>query len=265
MTRYFDRLGIIDCNVFIGNWAFRRLRRNTAVDIVAMMDAFGIERACAASADAILYKDCQAGNDKLYEETRAHADRFWLYATLNPAYPGWERDMSRCVRLGFRALRLYPCYHGYRLDSREARAIIEAAADLAWPVSIPARVEDVRQKHAMDTTQNVAVTDVIGAAETCPKAAFVLSEFYPSIPRNDDLWKRLRGVRCYFELSRMTACLDANLQAAFDELGHERILFGTGFPFKTPSPAFLKLQALQGSDEAKSRIASGNARSLFNA
>jgi hypothetical protein len=264
MTRYFEHLAIIDCNTFIGNWAFRRLRRNTAAGLLEMMDSFGIERACVASADAILYEDCQAGNEKLYEETRGAEDRFWLYATLNPAYPGWERDLGRCADLGFRALRLYPYYHNYRLESREAQTVVRAAAEAGLPVSVPVRVVDVRQRHWMDTTQNLDPLELVRLAETCPNATYILTEgFLPASPE-DDLWKRMSALSCYVEISRMSACLDKNLQAALEALGPDRLLFGTGFPFKTPSPAFLKVQTLDADAEAKSLIISGNARRLFD-
>ena len=44
--RHFPDTHIVDCNVFIGHWAFRRLRHNDAAGILAMMDRFGIARAC---------------------------------------------------------------------------------------------------------------------------------------------------------------------------------------------------------------------------
>lgn len=263
--KYGEGLSVIDCNVFMGNWAFRRLRRNDARGVIAMMDQFGIERACVASADAILYKDCQAGNERLFEETRPYAERFWLYATLNPVYAGWERDLVRCIDLGFKALRLYPYYHGYELTGSEASAIVDAAARAGMPVSAPCRVVDVRQRHWMDTTRNLDPVQLVEVVEKHPDATFLLSEAYLSAPREGDLWKRMRELPCYVELSRMTSCLDKSLQVMVDALGADRVLFGTGFPFKTPSPAFLKVQLLDAEPEAKAQIVGGNARRLFEA
>lgn len=260
---YFDDLSIVDVNAFIGNWAFRRLRRNDAAGVVGMMDDFGIERACVASADAILYRDCQAGNEKLYEETRLAPDRFWLYATLNPAYPGWERDLTQCVDLGFSALRLYPYYHGYALNGPEAGALIDAAAAVGWPVSVPGRVVDLRQRHWMDATENLSVTDAVEAAEAHPAATFVLTESIVSAPADDPLWTRMRALNFYVEMSRMSSVLRKEGQTLVECLGAERVLFGTGFPFKAPSPAFLKVQALNATETVKSRIAGLNARALF--
>ncbi|NIA12859.1 MAG: amidohydrolase family protein [Nitrospiraceae bacterium] len=260
---YFEDLNIIDVNAFIGNWAFRRLRHNDAAGVLGMMDDFGIERACVASADAILYRDCQAGNEKLYEETRLAPGRFWLYATLNPAYPGWERDLARCADLGFSALRLYPYYHGYALNGPEAGALIDAAAAAGWPVSVPGRVVDMRQRHWMDTTENLSVEETVEAAEAHPGATFVLTESIVSAPPDDPLWARMRALDFYVEISRMSSVLRKETQALVESLGPERILFGTGFPFKAPSPAFLKVQVLDADETVKSQIAGLNARKVF--
>lgn len=260
---YFEDLAIIDCNAFLGNWAFRRLRLNDAAGLVAMMDRFRIERACVASADAILYKDCHAGNEKLCEETRESADRFWLYATLNPAYAGWERDLERCVDLGFKALRIYPYYHNYTLDSAEAGELVDAAIEAGLPVSAPCRVVDVRQRHWMDTTENLEPTAFLELAEEHPKGTFVLTEGILNAEPDDELWKRMRAVDFYVEMSRMTSVLGKNIQVMVENLGADRVLFGTGFPFKTPSPAFLKVQALDADDTMKKQIMGTNARHVF--
>lgn len=254
---------IIDSNAFLGHWAFRWLRNNDAAGLLAMMDHFGIDRACVASADAILYRDSHAGNEQLGEETAAHPNRFWCYATLNPMYAGWERDLATCVDWGFRALRLYPYYHEYTLDSLEASRIIGAAREAGLPVSVPMRVIDVRQRHWMDTVRNLDLEELLRTAEAHPNTAFVLTEGLLNMPAGDTLWARLRDVRVYIEISRMTSVLTNNIGVMVSELGASRVLFGTGYPFKTPSAAFLKVEVSDESETVKQQILSGNATALF--
>jgi len=254
---------IVDVNTFIGTWAFRRLRRNDAAGVLGMMDQFGVDRACVASADAILYKDSHAGNLKLLEEIEEHKARFWPYATLNPAYAGWERDLGRCVDLGFAALRLYPCYHGYSLDGSEAAAIIDAAAEAGLPISLPCRVVDVRQRHWMDVTENLDPMQVLEVAEAHPKATFIVTEGILRYPADSETWQRMRAVNYFVEMSRMTSLLGKDIQVMVEALGSDRVLLGTGFPFKAPSPAFLKLKVLDAADDAKAQVSGGNAARLF--
>lgn len=256
---------VIDAHTFIGNWAFRRLRRNDTAGLIGMMDQFGIAKACVASADAILYRDSHDGNKKLYDETRAHAERFLLYATLNPSYAGWQRDLKQCVDLGFKALRLYPIYHGYTLESAECLAIIDAATEAGLPVSFQCRVEDLRQRHRMDVLDNLDPERVLALAEQRPNTTFILLESILSWPRDSDYWKRMHALPFYVEYSRMTSVLGKDIETMVGALGPERVLLGTGFPFKTPSPAFLKLQCLNADDEAKRSIAGTNLQRLFQA
>lgn len=266
MTKY-DSLfgpGIIDAHAFIGNWPFRRLRRNDTAGVIAMMEQFGISKACVASADAVLYRDSHDGNKKLYDDTRAHADRFLLYATLNPAYAGWQRDLRECIDLGFKALRLYPIYHGYSLEGSETLSIVDAATEAGLPVSFQCRIEDVRQRHWMDVIDNLDPERVLVLAEKRPKTTFLLLESILSYPRDSDVWKRMHALPFYVEFSRMTSVLGKDIEITVGALGPDRVLLGTGFPFKTPSPAFLKLECLDVDEELKQNIAGGNVRRLFS-
>lgn len=265
MSKYTSIFGadIIDAHAFIGNWPFRRLRRNDTAGLLAMMDQFGIAKSCVASAEAILYRDAHDGNKKLYDDTRAHTDRFLLYATLNPAYAGWQRDLKECVDLGFKALRLHPIYHGYTLESAECLTIIDAVTEAGLAVSFQCRVEDLRQRHWMDVLDNLEPERVLALAEQRPKATIILLESILSWPRESDNWKRMHALPFYVECSRMTSVLGKDIETMLGALGPDRVLLGTGFPFKTPSPAFLKLQCLNADEDAKSAIAGGNARRLF--
>jgi len=256
---------IIDCNAFLGNWASRRLRHNDVPALLAMMDHFGIDRACVASADAILYRDAHAGNEKIREETRSHRNRFWCYATINPAYAGWQRDLRTCVDWGFKGMRLYPYYHHYALDGPEGAAVLDAAAEAGLPVSIPLRVVDARQRHWMDTATDLGLGAVVAAAEAHPKTRFLVSETVAGMAPSDGLWKRLRALPVYFEISRMTSVFGNSVGTLVRTLGTDRALLGTGFPFKTPSPAFLKVEILDEGDLVNRRILGENAQKLFEA
>lgn len=46
-------------------------------------------------------------------------------------------------------------------------------------------------------------------------------------------------------------------------LGAERVVFGTGMPFKYPDPALVKLEVLDASEEQKERIRWQNAAKLL--
>jgi len=254
---------IIDVNAFLGHYAFRRLRHNRATELLAIMDHFGIARACVASADAILYRDSHMGNVLLREETLPYPERFWCYATINPAYAEWRHDLQECVDWGFKGLRLYPKHHGYSLQDPETARLIGAAAEAGMPVSIPVRVEDPRQRHWLDIEATVSIEEALSTAEGHPAATFILTESVPPLQPDSAIWARMRRVNLYLEMSRMTAVMENSIGFLVQHLGEDRILFGTGLPFKTPSASFLKMQALDAPDDAKQKVFGENARHIF--
>ena len=73
---------IIDVNAYLGHFAFRRLRHNTAASLLALMDAKKIDKALVSSAAAITYRNAQAGNEEVAEETKGHRDRLIPFAAL---------------------------------------------------------------------------------------------------------------------------------------------------------------------------------------
>ena len=52
---------MIDVNAYLGPFAFRRLRHNTAASLLALMDCKKIDKAVVSSAAAITYRNCAGG------------------------------------------------------------------------------------------------------------------------------------------------------------------------------------------------------------
>src|SRR5205823_6065172 len=103
---------IADVNAYLGSFAFRRLRHNTAASLLRPMDAKGIDLAVVSSAAAITYRNTQDGNEEVAEEVKAHRDRLVPFAVINPSYAGWKDDLAEChEQWGMTGLRLYPRWH----------------------------------------------------------------------------------------------------------------------------------------------------------
>ena len=78
---------IIDVNAYLGPFAFRRLRNNTAASLLKLMDAKAIDRAVVSSATAITYRNAQSGNEELAEQVKPYRDRLIPFAVINPDTP----------------------------------------------------------------------------------------------------------------------------------------------------------------------------------
>lgn len=251
---------IVDVNAYLGHFAFRRLRYNTAASLLALMDSKRIDKAVVSCAGAITYRNSQAGNEEVAEEVRGHSDRLIPFAVINPFYAGWQEDLKIChEEFGMAGLRLYPKWHNYQLSSPCCRELVNAATERGMAISIPIRVEDNRQRSWLLSVPDVPLEEIVELVKTHPKARFVLLNgiSYTGCP----LGRKDNGLPSNYaiELSRLSAVLANELGQLITNLGAERVMFGTGMPFNYPDPALVKLEVLDASEADKEKIRSQNA------
>jgi predicted TIM-barrel fold metal-dependent hydrolase len=249
---------ILDVNAYLGPFAFRALRHDDAAGLLARMDAKGIGQAVVSSALAITYRNTQPANERLAAEVKGRADRLIPFAVINPAYAGWEDDLRACRELGFRGLRLYPKWHGYALSDAACLELVDAATALGMPISIPIRVEDVRNQSWLVDVPEVPLADVAALVAARPNARFIILNGAGfaggALGRKGAL-----PANYLIEISRMDSVLTDEIGRLAASLGADRLAFGTGAPFHYPDLALLKLEVLRASEADKARIARGNA------
>jgi hypothetical protein len=255
---------MIDVNAYLGHFAFRQLRHNTAAGLLALMDKKGIARAVVSSAAAITYRDAQSGNEEVHRETQDHRDRLIPLAVINPAYAGWKDDLATCADdFGMRGLRLYPPWHNYRLSDTCCFDLVAAATERGMVVSIPIRVEDSRQRHWLVDVPDVPLAEIAALVKAFPRTQFILvnGAGFTGSP----LGRKDSGLPSNYviEISRLTALLGNEIGQLIANLGADRLVFGTGMPFSYPDPAILKIKVLDASEDDKEKIRRGNAAKLF--
>jgi predicted TIM-barrel fold metal-dependent hydrolase len=246
---------IIDVNAYLGHFAFRRLRHNTARSLLALMDRASIDRAAVSSASAITYRNPQAGNEEVAAEIKSHSDRLVGFAVLNPAYAGWRDDLKIChQQFGMRGVRLYPRWHNYRLSDRQCRELVEAAADLSMVISIPLRVEDRRQGSWLVDIPDVDREEIASLIRVSPNARFILVN--GSGYETSSLGRKGSGLPSNYviDIALLTAEVSNETSRLIENLGEDRIVFGTGMPFHYPGPALTKVQVLDLKEPVKDRI-----------
>jgi predicted TIM-barrel fold metal-dependent hydrolase len=105
----------------------------------------------------------------------------------------------------------------------------------------------------------VPPAEIVELVKAHPKARFILLNGigYTRCPlghKDNDLPSNYA-----IGLSRLSALLANELGQLITNLGTERVMFGTGMPFKYPDPALLKLEVLDASEADKEKIRSQNA------
>jgi uncharacterized protein len=246
---------IIDFNAYLGHYAFRRLRHNTAPELLRLMEARSIDKAVVSSASAITYRNPQPGNEEVAEEVSRHRDRLIPFAVINPFYAGWQDDLKAChEELGMKGLRLYPKWHNYSFSDQQCRGFLNAATEREMVVSIPIRAEDSRQRSWLVDVPDIPLSEIASLVQAFPKARFVLLNGlgYLSSP----LGRKESGLPANYliEISRLDSLLANEIGQLIASLGTDRLVFGTGMPFSYPDPALLKLEVLTANQEDKEKI-----------
>ena len=255
---------LIDTNAYLGPFAFRRLRHNTADELLRLMDAKGIAVAVVSSAAAITYRNPQPGNEDLAEAVRAHRDRLVPLAVINPFYAGWKDDLEICHQeFAVKGLRLYPKWHHYELTDPCCLELVQMAAERAVPISIPLRVEDYRQRSWLVDVPDLRPADLVPLIKSCPKARFVLvnGAGFAGTPLGAKAAEL--PANYVIEISRLSAVMANEIGQLVSQLGPDRVVFGTGMPFNSPDPALVKLEVVDLPEAVKEQVRWETAAKLF--
>ncbi len=255
---------MIDVNAYLGHFAFRQLRHNTAGELLRLMDRKRIERAAVSSAAAITYRNPQAGNEELAAATKSHLDRFIPLAVINPSYAAWRDDLETCHRqLSCKGVRLYPRWHNYRLTDPACLEMTRMAAARGMVISIPLRAEDRRQQSWLVDVPDVSHNEIAELVKAVPEAYFVLLNGQGFV--NSVLGRKNSGLPPNYavDIALLTVELANEVGQLISNLGEDRVLFGTGIPFHYADPAIVKLDILEAGDAVKNKIRTGNAARIF--
>lgn len=246
---------IIDTNVSLFQWPFRRLPLDNSVSLVKKLHALGIAEAWAGSFEGVLQRDIAGVNARLAGECRKHR-MLTPVGSVNPTLPGWQDDLRRCIEEhGMRGIRLHPNYHGYTLDAPAFTRLLELATEAGRFVQIAVSMEDTRTQHEQLRVPDVNLAPLVRVLKGMPRARVQLLNYRPRPPLLNQL-ADLPGV--YFETARIDGT-DA-VPKLVQGVPSGRVLFGTHSPFLIPEAALIRLHESDLLDKPTLRaVLSGNA------
>src|SRR6267378_3240684 len=163
---------IIDTNVHLFGWPFRRLKYGETKALVAKLRQHRITQAWPGSYEGLLHKNIDGVNARLAEECRVNGEGMLLpFGTVNLAWPDWEEDLRRCHEVyGMRGIRICPIYQTFDLDHPEFPKLVKQAAAMGLAIQIVGDMEDSRTHHPIIQVREINVAPLVDIMKEVPRA-----------------------------------------------------------------------------------------------
>ncbi len=253
---------IVDVNVHLGRWPFRYLRYDDPARLVRKLRSSGVAQAWAGNFDALLHVDLDAVNANTAAWCRRWGQGLLVpFGSVNPMLPDWQTTLRRCVeRYRMPGLRLYPGYHGYRLDHEAVAELFRLAQQQRLLLQIAVRLEDPRTQHPLLRVPDVSLTPLQGLMKAFPKVPVVLLGALRSVAARE-LETMMDWGPLYVELSMLEGV--AGVQRLVERVPVERVLFGSHTPLFVIESALLKLMESELTGPQRDTITHLAARKLL--
>jgi predicted TIM-barrel fold metal-dependent hydrolase len=260
---------IIDTNVHLFDWPFRKLKYAGAKALVAKLRRHRVKQAWAGSYEGLLHKNLDGVNARLAEECRANGAGVLLpFGTVNPALPDWEEDLRRCQeKYGMPGIRLYPSYHNYTLQKPEVAHLLRLAQKRGLVVQLAVRMEDPRVHLPVTRTPTVDVTGLSELLAALPNVKVqLLNAFNGTDPLRGQAGRRLiEQTRVTIDFSHvegqggLAKLIAGDRDSGRPPLLVERVFFGSHAPyFPCESSVFKLFESPLGRPELE-KVMRGNA------
>lgn len=231
---------MIDTNVTLSRWPFRRLPDDETSRLVARLKKLGATQAWAGTFDGVFHRDIAAANHRLVTECREHGQGMLLpFGSVNPQLPDWQDDLRRChEEHGMLGIRLHPNYHGYKLDDLAFARLLALATERKLVVQLVVTLEDERTQHPMARAAHVDLAPLAEIIRSVRGLRIVLLNSFRSI-RIEQAEKLAAAGRVWFDIAMLEGL--GGVDRLVRGVGVERVLFGSHSPFFTFDSALLKL------------------------
>lgn len=253
---------IIDINVHLGQWPFRRLPLDSTPLLVEKLRRAGVTEAWAGSFDALLHKDLCAVNARVARECEQQgAGLLRPVGSINPKLPDWQEDLRRCrEQHGMRIIRLYPAWHGYTLEDPLFTELLDAAAAHSLLVQVIVLLEDARTQHPLLQIPAVDLAPLAAVLKGRPKQPLILLDALRGVA-GEALSKIAQAGEVYVDISTQEGI--GGLATLIESVPFERALFGSHAPFFALESALLKLKESELGDHIDQAIQHTNAERLL--
>jgi uncharacterized protein len=257
---------MIDTNVDLFPWPFRRLPGDEPADLVARLRKKGVTQAWASSNEGLLHRDVAGVNTRLAAACRQHGPNFLVpLGTVNPKQPDWQEDFRRCQEVHkMPGIRLHPDYHGYTLDEPAVAELFGLAARHRMLVQVAFGAEDPRTQFPLMKVPPVnlqRLPELLNGNRSLRVEVLNLGHWGgPEATHMSELGKI---DSLYFDIA-MTEKV-GGVASLIASTSPSRVVFGSHYPFLYFESALLKVQEAGLTEDQAHAVLDGNARALLKA
>lgn len=202
-------------------------------DLLARLDAAGIDRACVHAAATAPAQVIPANNWAI--ELARSEPRLVPFGTIHPGFAGFEAEFDRLEQAGVKGIKIHADFQGFRLDDRNLFPVLEAmqgrfvtlfhVGDRLPPEqnpSCPAKLARLRREFPRLTIVAAHLGGYLHWAEAL---------------------EHLAGTDVFLDTSSSLPFIeDGLLRAILDRHPPERVLFGSDYPLFDPARELKRLE-----------------------
>jgi predicted TIM-barrel fold metal-dependent hydrolase len=253
---------IVDVNVNLSRWPFRRLTGDEPADLVSRLRKGGVVQAWAGTFDGIFHKDISSANARLAEDCRVHGAGFLVpFGSINLKLPDWKEDLRRCNELHkMPGIRLHPNYHGYKLSEPAFRELLDIAASRKLIVQIALCMEDERTQPPLMRVPPVDLDPLAEAVQAAPQVRMNILNCFPTF-RLETLRKLGSAHEICFDFAMIERIGAVSRLAG--QVSFPRVVFGSNYPLYYLESALLKVRESGLTEPQAKMIYAENARRLM--
>lgn len=253
---------IVDTNISLSHWPFRRVPGDEPADLVAKLRSNGVVEAWAGSFDGVFHRDLSSVNERLVSLCREHGDGFLIpFGSINPLLPDWETDLQRCVeQFKIRGIRLHPNYHGYKLGHPEFARLLKMADERKLVVQLVATLEDERTQSHLTQVPHVDLSPLGNLLKHVPGLRVVLLNAFRSLSLDQAAALMSLG-QVWFDIAMLEGV--GGVSRLVEKVSAERVVFGSHFPLFYFESAKFKMKESALAQIQRDLIQQQNARQLL--
>lgn len=251
---------IIDTNVNLSRWPFRRTPCDELPALVAKLRKAKVAQAWTGSLDGIFHRDVGGVNQRLYDSCREHRELLVPFGCINPTLPDWPEDLRRCHEdYAMPGIRLHPNYHGYTLSDERFEQLLALATERRLIVQVVIRMDDPRVQHHLMQVNDVDVSPLPAILRSLPKTKLMLLNSLRTV-RVPQLVEVVNAGNVHVEISMLEGI--AGISKMLKSVPLTRLDFGSHLPLFVIESALLKLDESPLSKSQRLAICRGNADRL---